>query len=297
MDRYKEILEGMHEGVYFVDLERKITFWNKGAERITGFKAEEVLNSHCYENILNHVDNYGNRLCHGGGPLHKTLSDGINREAAVFLLHKQGHRVPVSVRIIPIYDDNDLLVGSAEVFVDDTELIQLTTEMKNLKEIAYRDQLTGVPNRRYIDTVLTNKMIQFETLGVSFGLAMIDVDHFKKVNDTFGHEVGDEVLKLLSRTVVGNLRQDDYFGRWGGEEFMIVFNRHELADVTHALERIRIMVGESVCRLDNGEEIQITISGGASVFRGDDTIKSLIERIDELMYRAKETGRNRVIVE
>ncbi len=98
---YKEIMQIIKEGVYFVDTDRKITFWNDYAQEITGFSATEVLDSHCYDNILNHVDDAGTQLCKTGCPLHKTIEDSIKGEASVYLHHKDGHRVPVVVRTFP----------------------------------------------------------------------------------------------------------------------------------------------------------------------------------------------------
>lgn len=118
MDRfYKTILDNLFDGVYFVDSERRITYWNKGAERISGFFEAEVLNLACYDNILNHVDETGKRLCLDGCPLAEVLKDGIPRQAEVFLRHKAGHRVPVAVRITPVYEGNTI-VGAVEIFSD-----------------------------------------------------------------------------------------------------------------------------------------------------------------------------------
>ena len=117
---YKQLLDLIFEGVYFVDNTRKITFWNKSAEQITGFSAEEVVGKYCYDNILNHVDNFGNQLCIGGCPLHNTLEIEKINEAKVFLHHKSGYRVPVSIKTIPLYN-NDGIVGAAEVFQDISE--------------------------------------------------------------------------------------------------------------------------------------------------------------------------------
>lgn len=114
---YKSVLDNLFDGVYVVDKERKIIYWNKAAERITGFFEAEVVNLACYDNILNHVDERGKQLCLDGCPLAKVLKDGNPRQAEVFLRHKAGHRVPVSIRITPIYD-GDSIIGAAEIFSD-----------------------------------------------------------------------------------------------------------------------------------------------------------------------------------
>ncbi len=102
-----DILENLYEGVYFVDKERTITSWNNGATQLTGFSQDEVVHKKCFSNILNHVDVNGIALCFDGCPLHATIQDGVPREANVFLQHKNGHRVPVMVKALPIYNNAD----------------------------------------------------------------------------------------------------------------------------------------------------------------------------------------------
>jgi PAS domain S-box-containing protein len=117
---YKHLLDNLYDGVYFVDRDRRITYWNRAAEELTGFSADEVVGRCCFDNLLNHTDHCGEQLCHGRCPLHFTIEDGVSREADVFLCHKQGHRVSVSVRAAPIYDDQGCIVGAIEIFSDNT---------------------------------------------------------------------------------------------------------------------------------------------------------------------------------
>ena len=101
-DLYRDLVENMHDGIYFVDRERRITYWNKGAERITGYSAAEVVGKSCADNILVHVDALGRQLCKGSCPLVASMADGAPHEAEVYLHHKQGHRLPVWVRTSPL---------------------------------------------------------------------------------------------------------------------------------------------------------------------------------------------------
>lgn len=113
------LIPHLYEGVYVVDKNRKIIFWNEGSERITGYSKEEVVNSFCYQNILQHVDHNGKQLCLEGCPLNETLQDGIIREAHVFLKHKDGYRIPITVKTLPIYDSEQNIVAAIEVFTDE----------------------------------------------------------------------------------------------------------------------------------------------------------------------------------
>ena len=290
-----ELLDEMFEGFYLVDLNRVITFWNKGAEEITGFSAKEVTGKNCYDNILEHVDQSGKQLCITGCPLHQTTQDGIIRKADIFLRHKAGHRVPVSIKTIPLYKA-EKIIGAAEFMVITPLLVNIEDEAEKYKSLALKDHLTGLPNRRYTETYLDLKMKEYKTFNLPFGIAFIDVDHFKVVNDTYGHDAGDEVLKMLARTYVNSTRGNDLIGRWGGEEFLAVFTNCQEKVLFSLVNKIRMLV-ESSRLIVNDTELRVTISIGATMVKPDDTIESMIKRADSLMYKSKEDGRNRCTVE
>lgn len=109
------LLDSLYDGVYFVDSERRITYWNQGAERLTGFTAKEAVGTHCHDNMLAHVDADGCRLCMDRCPLVTAMQEDRCHEASVYLRHKQGHRVPVSVRVVPIKDAHEQIIGAVEV--------------------------------------------------------------------------------------------------------------------------------------------------------------------------------------
>jgi diguanylate cyclase with PAS/PAC sensor len=117
---YKKLLDEMYDGVYFVDRQRRIMYWNRGAERISGYSADEVIGRFCGDNLLRHVDACGRRLCTGMCPLAAAMHDGQPRQAEVILHHKQGHRVPVLVRVTPIRDAQGAIIGALEVFSDNS---------------------------------------------------------------------------------------------------------------------------------------------------------------------------------
>lgn len=292
---YKNILENIYDGVYFVDKDRKITFWNKGAERITGYSASEVMDKYCYNNILNHVNDYGIELCLSECPLYKTIEDGTMRDVSVYLHHKQGHRIPVSVRSIAILEGNER-IGAVEVFKDDSEKFEIYKNMEELKYLSLYDKLTELPNRRYIDNFLSSKMNEYYSLGIPFGIAFIDIDKFKDFNDNFGHDMGDEVLKMVSKTLRKNVRTVDLIGRWGGEEFLAIFSGIDKKSLLKKSEKIRLLTEKS--RINkNGQEFKVTISIGATEFKQNDNIQTILKRADNLLYMSKTNGRNKVTID
>lgn len=289
---YEQMLNNVYEGVYFVDKTRKITFWNSGAERITGFKADEILGKYCYENILNHMDENGRQLCMNGCPLHETLKDEQMRITTVYLHHKDGHRLKVNVKVFPMYNDERELVGAAEVFVQSKKAFASDLTEEELKSIAYIDQLTKVPNRRATESTLNLHLDEFERDRQEFGIVFLDIDHFKYVNDNYGHNIGDEVLKMIAQTLNQAIRSIDFVGRWGGEEFVIILEGISCDSFPQILDKLLILVRESKLRLPEGNEISVTVSLGASMVRKNDTVESLISRADENMYYVKQNGRN-----
>lgn len=293
-EMYQKMLDNIYEGIYFVDTERKITFWNKGAERISGFTYEEMVGSFCYDNKLNHVDDFGNKLCIGGCPLHGTIQDGQMRNAEVYLHHKEGHRVPIKVRTTPI-EENGKIVGAVEMFIGRSEAFFGNYELEELREIAFRDQLTKLPNRRSVEEHLERQMILAEKKHLSLGVAFLDIDFFKRVNDTYGHNVGDEVLKMVGKSLGGAIMRTDMLGRWGGEEFVCVFTDTTPDVLKIVTERLRMLTENSALRLPEGE-VRVTISIGATFYQPGESMETLIGRADGLLYESKQNGRNRVVI-
>jgi len=291
---YATLLDNLYDGVYFVDRERRITLWNKAAERLTGFTRAEVLGRRCADNLLRHVDDRGNSLCQGACPLAYTLGDGQPRSASVFLHHKDGHRLPVAIGVAPITDNRQHIIGAVEIFRDNSATIAALEHLKQLEDPAYLDALTHIANRTYLEQFIVGKFNEFRRLGWSFGVVFIDVDRFKQVNDTFGHQTGDLVLKMVAQTLVKNCRSFDLVGRWGGEEFICIISKLKDAEqIKVTAERLRALVESAWVSLPDCS-LHVTISLGVTLARLQDTPETLIHRADELMYRSKTEGRNRV---
>ncbi|MBL1218330.1 MAG: GGDEF domain-containing protein [Planctomycetes bacterium] len=292
-DFFKQIINGLDDGVYIVDPERRITFWSHGAHRITGYTPDEVLGQSCADGILVHVDEGGNYLCKEGCPLAATMQDCQHRSCNVFLHHKDGHRVPVRVSASVIQDRFGRTIGCVESFQDQSGTQADVERIKELEEMAFFDALTGIVNRRYVESTFASRFAEMDRLDRPFSVIMLDVDHFKKFNDTYGHETGDRVLQLVARTLSCNCRPYDTVGRWGGEEFMIVATGTDQETITGLAERLRMLVETSSLDVD-GENLHVTISLGVTPVRPGDDMKSLTNRVDDLLYQSKEQGRNRV---
>jgi diguanylate cyclase (GGDEF)-like protein/PAS domain S-box-containing protein len=293
-DFYRELLDYLADGVYFTDTERRIIFWNKGAERLSGFSRDEVIGTRCQDNILIHVDAAGRELCTTMCPLGETLQDGRPREAEVFLHHKSGHRVPIRVRVVAKKNEEGAIVGAVEVFSDNSTHMQMSERLAQMERLALLDSLTGLGNRRYLESIIHSRLEELRRNDWHFGILFADIDDFKSINDKYGHDVGDQVIKMVGRTLDGTSRYFDIIGRWGGEEFIAVIANAEQKELDEIGGRMRAMVEHSM--LNAPEYLFVTVSIGGAQATREDTIESLLRRADEKLYHAKKSGKNRVFI-
>ncbi len=289
----RDLLDNLGDGVYLSTPTREIVFWNRGAERITGYRAEEVVGRRCYENILMHTDAGGCRLCLDRCPMEQTIQDEQPRTRRLLLAHRDGRRIPVVAHTIPIHDEQGELVGIAETFSDDSERDDLRGEVARLSQAAATDPLTGLANRRALDDALELAFYRRQRHGHSFGLVLIDLDRFKQVNDHYGHAVGDDLLRAVARAVAEMRRRDELVGRWGGDEFVALAQPVEgIAHLAAVAERLRGVVSGAAVRAA-GSLISLTASAGAALARSGEDAQALLGRADRLLYEAKSAGGDR----
>jgi diguanylate cyclase (GGDEF)-like protein/PAS domain S-box-containing protein len=168
--------------------------------------------------------------------------------------------------------------------------LNLQKEKDIFKEISELDDLTNIANRRSFDERLDNSISDAMLKNAKFSLIMFDIDRFKEINDTFGHQAGDAVLSELAFLIKENIRKNDFFARFGGEEFMVISNNIGIGGAVELAEKLRLKIET------NGfsSKINVRCSFGVTAYKREDTAESIIKRADEALYKAKENGRNRV---
>lgn len=201
--------------------------------------------------------------------------------------HKNGSLIPVLLRGVP-FSDSDGTVLVYGLYQDITEKKQAEEELRRLSET---DELTQLFNRRKFTEELEKEFALAKRYKTVFSLIMLDVDHFKTINDTHGHLQGDEVLKALAAVCRQELRNTDIPGRWGGEEFIFLLKYSRAKQAEQIAERIRLAVKNTVF----GPELRVTCSLGVARVQAQDTLESLIKRVDENLYEAKRRGRDQVV--
>ena len=283
---HSAVLDARAEGVYVVDTRRRITYWNPAAAQVSGYEPAEVVGRWCGDGLLNHVDEQGASMCGENCPLRATIEDGQVRSTRAYLHHARGHVTPVRVTAAPLRDASGTIVGAVETFADDTQVRAVEQRLRRAERLALKDPLTGLGNRRAFDRTLKQHFASWARHRLPFAALAIDVDRFKSINDTHGHEAGDRVLTVIANSLSNAVRATDELFRIGGDEFAVLTGPITGAETAELAARLRMVVAAG--RYTN--RISVTISVGAAVIEEGDDAAALLRRADDRLLRAKRSS-------
>ncbi|MEW6164763.1 MAG: diguanylate cyclase [Pseudomonadota bacterium] len=289
--RNQLLLDAAGEGIYGVDTDGNISFINPSALAMLGLTEAEALGRNSHELFHDHHldgSDYPQVHC----PLHQTLRDGQRRETEDTFLRRNGEPFFVHLVATPVVDAGRR-IGAEIVFLDISARKAMEAELTRL---ATTDALTGVANRRQFIASAEAELARVQRFAQPAALLMLDLDHFKRINDTRGHAAGDAVLVAFADAVRGMLRKVDSFGRIGGEEFAVLLPGTDMAAALKLAERLRLMT--AALSVAAGEHaVVFTVSIGVALMRVEDASPDeAMARADAALYRAKQAGRNRVEV-
>jgi diguanylate cyclase (GGDEF)-like protein/PAS domain S-box-containing protein len=288
--RFRSVVNAAYDAIITIDQSHNITLFNRAAENLFGYDASEVLGQPIINLLPETYRAHHSERIHqfARSPVNSRQMDERNR---VYGQHRDGTLLPVEIAISKINVDG--LLEFTAVIRDITDRVRL---MDLLQKEAVTDELTGLPNRREFLDVVENILRTDERLSV----LMLDVDHFKKVNDTYGHDAGDEVLRILSKVGASVSRNMDVFARWGGEEFVVAMPGTDIEQARTRAEMLRetFETQDFAHNWRNGKAIPFTVSIGiATRAPGEHDLDAILKRADQALYKAKEGGRNRVETE
>ena len=296
------LVDRINIGIFAVNRNMEITLWNRFMESHSGVNADAVLGKNLFEcfselpqSILYHKINSVFVL--------KNFAF-TNWEQRPYLF-KFRHNRPVTGGVEHMYQDCTFIPLKDEggevqqvcitlVDVTDTAVYQkmMNEAMTSLAEASNRDGLTGIYNRRFIEECIAKEYGRVQRYGGTMSLAIIDLDHFKNINDSHGHLAGDEVLRAASKVLGEGLRQTDFLGRYGGEEFAVVLPSTDLDGAAVLAERLRARLASTVIK-HNDISVPVTASVGIAEWQaGMQRYEELIKAADQALYLAKEEGRN-----
>lgn len=287
---FRTIIDNIDDGVYFVDLTRRITLWNDAATHITGYSDKEMVGRQCDDNLLNHVDKTGKPLCVMGCPLYHTMKDGRRREEEVLLRHKSGHRLPVVVRTHPIYGEGEI-IGALEIFSQKAPARYDDRIIQSLTDRAMKDTLTNLPNKAYLESYLEYKLSESQRYGLPFSVMVADVDNLSAFNQHYGQTVGDVVLQSMAESFLHNLAENEKMGVWRTGTFVGVFDYSDPHAVYDLVEKIRILASRSAVYYLNNY-LGLTVSVGLTLSQPGDTVSGIVARAESLMHVSKQRGKN-----
>ena len=291
MQRNALLLDSAGDGIFGSDMQGRCIFVNPAALTLLGYREDEVLGQNLHL-LLHFKDVHGHSYPDTQCPIQQTLLDGVAREVEEHFIHKSGLAIPVHVKVTSMVELGQR-VGVEVVFQDITERKAMEAR---LIELATTDSLTGLPNRRHFIERITQELNRIHRFGKSACLLMLDLDHFKLVNDRYGHASGDFVLKSFAKMMRAQLRQTDMAGRLGGEEFAILLPETELDSAGIFADRLRQRLA-SLPQNTGDIEFWVTVSiGYTSLSASDKHVDEALARADQALYRAKENGRNRIEV-
>ncbi|MFH0926867.1 MAG: diguanylate cyclase [bacterium] len=290
-DYTRHLMDNLSHGVYFIDKQGMIIYWNKAAEQLTGYKASEVLGRHYVDNIPVHMNEKGGGKCHDeGSPISRALTSTGVYETEMYIYHKNGDKLPVLIRTAPVLDSSGHIISAMEILEDNSWKVKTLKKMEELEKMSLLDPLTEVGNRRYAEKNLKIRFDEMQRYKHSFGVIFIDIDHFKLLNDTYGHDFGDEVLKVVANTLKRSIRSSDLLVRWGGEEFVAIIVNIGEKGLNQLGNKMGLFVEKA--SIPNGNDnVKVYISIGVALANPDDTIDTLIKRADHLMYENKTAKR------
>ncbi len=298
MNEFAQIFETINFGLIILDPGLKVRHWNHWMARHSGIEAKQIIGSPLFDffpelNTPRFLRNSQAVLSFGNfsffsQKLHHYLFSFKPIGAFQSSMFEQMQQ---NCTMGPLRNNDNQISGLFLIVQDVTELASYE---QKLIQMNIKDGLTGVYNRRFLQTRLGEEYNRSKRYGTSLSLIMFDIDFFKKVNDTYGHQCGDAVLQAVATNINGHIRNTDYLARYGGEEFCCLLPETDISGARVLAERFRLHVEAhtTTCR---EHAIQVTISLGVAELTVEDSVEALLKRADEALYQAKHFGRNKVV--
>lgn len=288
---FRVLLASIGDGVIATDARGNILLLNPVAEKLTGWQSSEAQGR-----PLDEVFMISNGLT---GEKHPDLLDTVlgrgeicSLDENTVLRSRDGRVIPIDDSGAPIRDSSGKIIGCVFVFRDITRRKEME---ERLRELALRDGLTNLYNHREFFRLCREECSRAQRYGQPLALLMLDIDFFKRINDTLGHPARDEVLRWVASTLTSKIRSSDRAARYGGEEFAIIMPQSGVEEAQVAAERIRESIAEKPVMLESGKPLSVTVSIGIAAFpEHGKNERELVQAADGALYRAKQAGRNRV---
>lgn len=273
-----QILSTINDGVYIVDHMRRIIFWNKAAEEITGYSADEVIGKYCQNNILNHVNEHGCQLCNHGCPLVSVMHEGRKREVDVYLHHRKGYRLPVHVRGNPVHGASGKVIACVEIFNLSTPKITMLERLNKEENQALMDTASSLPNHVYLRKMLGYKLPKVQLSHQPFGIIALVVNRYAQLLSTWGDAAVDRMIHILALSLSANSKVFDTAGRLAEDQFLVITNSKDADQLLNHAQVLKNILSRCTCQI-NQDTIELSVSMACTMALADDTDETLLARI------------------
>ena len=290
---HQKLLDNMRDGVVFVDSNLQIQLWNRGAERLTGLPSTSVYQRSWMPSLIKLSDEKGRTIADEDCPVRFVLNSGVQSIRRLLLTNEKGRHVSVDVHVVPVIGHDGTTYGANMLLHDASPEASLQERCQNLHEKAIRDPMTQVANRAEFDRAHKQFVETHLKQGRPCCLVICDIDHFKRVNDTYGHQAGDEAIKTFAQLLKQMCQPGDLVARYGGEEFVVLCAECDNATAARRTEQIRRTLCELPLPMLGGNKI--SASFGVTETQPGDTDATMLRRADRALLMAKDSGRNCVV--
>ncbi|MEZ6072153.1 MAG: diguanylate cyclase [Pirellulales bacterium] len=294
MQHYQQhVFQNSHSGIAFVDGDLNVISWNPAAEQLTGLTAAQMRQLGWRPSVLGMRDMRGFVIRDDSCPVRFTVQTGQPWNRRVVANAPDGQPAVLDLHTFVVRNEAGVAIGAAILMDDATPQMSMELKYRDLNTQIRRDPLTDVANRAHFDEKLAQLVQETRQGATETSLILCDVDHFKSINDTYGHQVGDDVLVWFAGLLQGACRRRDLVARYGGEEFALLFTECDAQHAYQRAEEIRVSLCETEQKALDGRPV--TVSFGVTVIKPTDSPEDVVRRADAALYCAKRRGRNMVV--
>lgn len=293
---FKGLMDSVPIGCYVLQPDQTVEFWNHEAERLLGYSPNEMVGKRCIDSALGCSNANGVRIATDHCPAVLALATGKSQTVQMFMRTKDGNEILLRNTLAPLRDEAGRIQKMVSLFVPLADGDYEHDLVQQIYEAATRDSTTCLPGRKYMESRINDALELYRRTGRQFAILFADVDNLHHLNNTYGHVVGDKVLRAFSLALRKYGRKTDDFCRWGGDEFVGILRLRSAEDVKGASRRFA-RIAERGSVKEGDQVIDCQVSMGMTVVRDDDDLKSVIDRADRYMYEAKRRHEDRIVTD
>ncbi|MFG0249567.1 MAG: diguanylate cyclase domain-containing protein [Phycisphaeraceae bacterium JB051] len=273
-----EVLDTLNDGVYIVSPDRRILYWNKAAEDLTGFAVEDVLGKRCQDGILMHVNPKGCELCNQGCPLTEVIATGHRQQIDVIMHHRRGYRLPVQVKGTPIHGTGGRVIACVEVFKLQVHTENLFDRVTQTENESLQDPTTKLPNARFIEKTLKIKLTNANHSGESFGMVQLLINKFDQLKSEHSSQLTEKILQITSQSLIANCRVQDTVGRVSENRLVVFTAMQDMDQLKQFANNLEQVLSRCTCELGD-ERLNITVNVQSQMIQPGQCLKSLMYQL------------------